>query len=128
MLSQPQVVLVVEDEWLIRDTLVEVLTQASFRVLEAEQGEAALATLQEHGPAIDLLFTDIRMPGRLNGLELARRARALLPGLAILVASGNWVQTPDDLPAGSLFLAKPYSFRELPGQLRTFLKTSQTRA
>ncbi len=118
----------VEDEWLIRDTLVEVLTQASFRVLEAEQGEAALATLQEHGPAIDLLFTDIRMPGRLNGLELAQRARALLPRLAILVASGNWVQAPDDLPAGSLFLAKPYSFRELPGQLRTFLKTSQTRA
>ncbi len=89
MLSQPQVVLVVEDEWLIRDTVVAVLAQAGFRVLEADQGETALATLQERGPAIDLLFTDIRMPGRLDGLELARRARALLPGLAILVASGN---------------------------------------
>ncbi len=111
----------VEDEWLIRESLAEVLTQAGFRVLEAEQGETALTTLQEHGPDIDLLFTDIRMPGRLDGLELARFARALLPGLAILVASGNWVPTLSDLPAGSLFLAKPYSFRELPGHLRTFL-------
>ena len=119
--SQPKVVLVVEDEWLIRESLVEVLAQAGFRVLQAAQGEDALATMQEHGPAIDLLFTDIRMPGRLDGLELARRARALLPGLAILIASGNWVPTLDDLPAGSLFLAKPYSFRELPGQLRTLL-------
>ena len=126
--SQPKVVLVVEDEWLIRESLVEVLAQAGFRVLQAAHGEDALATMQEHGPAIDLLFTDIRMPGRLDGLELARRARALLPGLAILIASGNWVPTPGDLPAGSFFLAKPYSFRELPGQLRTFLDTGQTRA
>ncbi len=128
MSLQPRVVLVVEDEWLIRDTVVEVLAQAGFRVFEADQGEMALATLQEHGPAIDLLFTDIRMPGRLDGLELARRARALLPGLAILVASGNWVPTLSDLPAGSLFLAKPYSFRELPGQLRTFLEAGKTPA
>ena len=121
MTFQPAVVLVVEDEWLIRESVAEVLAEAGFRVLKAEQGEAALLTLQEHGPAVDLLFTDIRMPGSLDGLELARRARALLPGLAILVASGNWVPTPSDLPAGSLFLAKPYSFRELPGQLRTLL-------
>ena len=121
--SQPRVVLVVEDEWLIRESLVEVLAQAGFRVLQAAQGEDALATMQEHGPDIDLLFTDIRMPGRLDGLELARCARALLPGLAILVASGNWVPMLSDLPAGSLFLAKPYSFRELPGQLRTLLAT-----
>ena len=89
MKYQPKVVLVVEDEWLIRGSLAEVLAQAGFRVFQAAQGEDALATMQEHGPAIDLLFTDIRTPGRLDGLELARRARALLPGLAILVASGN---------------------------------------
>ena len=114
--------LVVEDEWLIRETLAEVLAQAGFRILEAKQGEAALATLQEHGPAIDLPSTAIRMPGKLDGLELARRARELLPDLPILVASGNWVPRLNDLPTGSLFLAKPYSFRERPGQLRTFLE------
>ena len=112
----------VEDEWLIRESLAEVLAQAGFRVLEAEQGEAALATLREHGPAINLLFTGIRKPGRLDGLELARRARALLSGLVILVASGNWVPTLGDLPAGNLFLAKPYTFQELLAQLRTSLR------
>ena len=112
----------VEDEWLIRETLAEVLAQAWFRILEASKAKQPLRYCRSTDRLLTCFLTDIRMPGKLDGLELARRARELLPDLPILVASGNWVPRLDDLPTGSLFLAKPYSFRELPGQLRTFLE------
>ena len=118
---QATVVLVVEDEWLIRMTLCEVLANAGFQVVEAEQADLALKVLEQCAPAVDLLFTDVRMPGSFDGLELARRVSVLKPDVAIVVASGNLVPSQSDLPLGSFFLSKPYSFRELPSQLRTFL-------
>ena len=118
---QSKVVLVVEDEWIVRATLVEVLADAGFFVVEAEQGAVALEALERHAPAVDVLFTDVRMPGDIDGLELARRAATLRPSIAIIVASGNLIPSRDDLPHGCLFLSKPYSFRELPDQIRTFL-------
>ncbi len=113
--------MVVEDEWLIRATLVEVLADAGFHVLEAEQGDVALEALERYAPAVDLLFTDIRMPGSIDGLELARRASKLLPRLAIVVASGNLIPSQNDMPTGSRFLSKPYSYRDIPGQLKAIL-------
>ena len=118
---QAKVVLVVEDEWLIRETLCEVLANAGFDVVEAECADLALETLEQRAPAVDLLFTDVRMPGSFDGLELARRVALAQPDIAIVVASGNYIPSKSDLPPGSLFLSKPYSFRKLPEQLRTFL-------
>ena len=63
---------------------------------------------------MDALFTDVRMPGPINGFELARRAYALVPSLAILVASGHAAPAGDAMPPGSQFLSKPYSFRDIP--------------
>ena len=118
---QAKVVLVVEDEWLIRQTLCEVLADAGFEVVEAERADLALEALEQRAPAVDLLFTDVRMPGSFDGLELARRVSASQPDIAIVVASGNLIPSRSDLPPGSLFLSKPYSFRELPEQLRAFM-------
>ena len=118
---QAKVVLVVEDEWLIREALCEVLANAGFDVIEAERADLALETLEQRAAAVDVLFTDVRMPGSFDGLELARRVAVSQPDIAIVVASGNFIPSQSDLPAGSLFLSKPYSFRKLPEQLRTFL-------
>ncbi len=118
---QAKVVLVVEDEWLIRETLCEVLANAGFDVMEAERADLALETLEQRAPAVDLLFTDVTMPGSMDGLELARRVSVSQPDIAIVVASGNFIPSRSELPPGSLFLSKPYSFRALPGQLRAFM-------
>ncbi len=118
---QAKVVSVLEDEWLIRATLCEVLANAGFEVVEAERADLALEALEQGAPAVDLLFTDVCMPGSFDGLELARRVSVSQPDIAIVVASGNYIPSRDDLPPGSLFLSKPYSFRKLPGQLRAFM-------
>ena len=115
------VVLVAEDEWVIRCCIAETLADAGFEVIEAEHGESALDALQRHAPDIDVLFTDIRLPGNVDGLELAKRARALIPGLAVLIGSGNARPSPDDVPPGAKFLPKPYSFRSIPAQVGALL-------
>ena len=88
---QLQVVVVAEDEWIIRQTAVEALTEAGFIVIEAEHGAGALDSIMNNPGRVHALFTDVRMPGPIDGFELARRARALVPTLAILVASGQAV-------------------------------------
>ena len=125
MSAEPQIVVVAEDEWIIRETAVEVLTQAGFTVVEAADGAGALAAIMQRPAEVRALFTDVRMPGSIDGLELARRARALVPDLAILVASGRMTPGADELPPGSLFLSKPYSAREIPRHIRRLL--GQTR-
>ena len=109
MPRQLKVVLIVEDEWVVRAVAAEALTDAGFSVIEAEDGDSALLALQHHAPAIDALFTDIRMPGKIDGLELARRARAIIPSIVVLIGSGNYAPNPADMPPGSRFLSKPYS-------------------
>ncbi len=115
--------MVVEDEWLIRTVVVEVLADAGFEVIEAERGDVALETLEQDKSAVDILFTDIRMPGSIDGLQLARRVAALKPDMAIVVASGNYMPSKRDLPSGCLFMSKPYSLTELPTKLSDFLRT-----
>ncbi len=73
MSSEPQIVVVAEDEWIIRATAVEVLTQAGFAVVEAADGAGALAAIMQRSADVRALFTDVRMPGSIDGLELARR-------------------------------------------------------
>ena len=121
MNMQPQVVVVAEDEWIIREIAVEVLTEAGFTVIEAADGASALSAIAQRSAEVSALFTDIRMPGPIDGIELARRARALVPRLAILVASGHAMPHARELPLGSQFLAKPYSVREIPQHVRTLL-------
>ena len=79
-------VLVVEDEWLVRELIVGELLDAGFDVVEAESGEAALARYHEHNP--DVLFTDIRLPGQIDDWDVAERCRASNSDLPVVYATG----------------------------------------
>lgn len=106
-------ILVVEDEFLIRLTLVEALSDEGYDVLEAENGDAALPILQSD-PSIRILLTDIQLPGTLDGTRLAHRARETRPGLPVLYMTGR----PDPAAQATAapndgYIAKPYSLSEI---------------
>ncbi len=104
-------VLVVEDEFLVRLTLVEALSDEGFQVLEAETGDAALPILQRY-QEISLLLTDIQLPGTINGHALALRARETQPNLPIIFMTGG----PDEETDGSardVFISKPYTLANI---------------
>jgi two-component system OmpR family response regulator len=112
------VVLLVEDEALLRLTVAEALHDRGFAVKEACHGEEALEILREKGADIDLLFTDIRLPGPINGWHVAFAFRFIHPLRPVIYATG-WSQ---DLPppvAGSLFLRKPYDLEQILEALQT---------
>src|ERR687885_2389154 len=98
-------ILVVEDDPLVRDTIVWELQDAGYVVIEATTGEAALARLREG--RVDLLFTDIRLSTGLDGWSVAEEARSLYPGLPVIYATGYTVEQPRVVPGG-VFLHKPY--------------------
>jgi CheY-like chemotaxis protein len=99
-------VLVVEDEALVRDMIAEELRDAGFAVLEAEDGEVASTLLTDSKP-VDVLFTDIRLPGQLDGWAIARLARQLRANLPVIYATGYTVDRAAEVP-GAIFLHKPY--------------------
>ena len=111
------VVLVVEDELLIRMDAVDMLRRADFDVIEAVNADEAIAIL-EGGSTIDVVFTDIQMPGSMDGLKLAAAVRKRWPPIKIVATSGVLKVGEDDLPAGSRFLPKPYSPSQIVGALR----------
>jgi CheY-like chemotaxis protein len=117
-----EVVLVVEDETDVRDIAVEGLRALGYTTLSAGDAESALEILRRDG-RIDLLFSDVVMPGSRNGVQLADEARRLRPGLKVLLTSGyNTVlgTTPADLPV----LSKPYDNTRLADQVRVALNGS----
>jgi DNA-binding NtrC family response regulator len=101
-------VLVVEDEALIRLDIVLVLEEAGFDVLEAENVADAVAVLSEH-PEIRAVFTDVDMPGAMDGLKLAAVVYAQSPQTKIIITSGHRNVKPSDIPAASRFVSKPYN-------------------
>jgi CheY-like chemotaxis protein len=113
-------VLVVEDEILIRMLVSESLRHAGCEVVEAATAEEALEVLSAtHGP--DVLVTDVRMPGALDGLELASRVRKARPGLKVVITSGH---APAQNTAGlaDAFLAKPFALEHLVGRVRALVE------
>jgi CheY-like chemotaxis protein len=101
------VVLVVDDEPLIRMTAADMLTDAGWIAIEAADAVEALERLQSH-PEITLLFTDINMPGEMDGLDLARRVHQLRPDVHLIITSGKLRPGSDELPKDGRFLGKPY--------------------
>jgi CheY-like chemotaxis protein len=120
--ASPQpVVLVVEDEPLLRLVLAEVLERLGYAVLEAPDGEQAQATLAR-APRVDVLFTDIMLGRGINGVELAAWTRAHRPGTRIAYTTGAWdVSTLTDAPV----LRKPYGYKDLDSALRTLLDNAR---
>ncbi len=109
-LRQPHsrvVLLLVEDEPLIRLLGADVLEEAGFEVIEASDGDEALSVLEAR-PDVRVLFTDLNMPGSLDGLELARVVHERWPGVHLLVTSGRTRLRDDDIPNDGQFVPKPY--------------------
>ena len=113
-----QVVLIVEDEALVRMTAVDMIEEAGFEILEAANADEAILLLEARRD-ITVVFTDIEMPGSMDGLRLAQAVRGRWPPIKIIATSGHYVVREGDLPSGGLFLRKPYSpnpdFQRLTG-------------
>lgn len=111
----------VEDEILVRMGIARELEDEGFTVFEAANADAAIALLHDQ-PSINLLLTDIDMPGSMDGVKLARAVRVRWPPIKIIVASGHFRMSDADLPEGGQFFPKPYrgsaiaaAFREMVG-------------
>ena len=111
------VILIVEDEFLLRMDSAEMIENAGFEVIQAGNADEAIAILQAR-PAIHVIFTDVQMPGSMDGLKLARFVRNHWPPIKILATSGLVRVVADDLPAGSVFLPKPYRGAHVVDALR----------
>ena len=116
--SRP-VVLVVEDEFLVRMIAVDMIQHAGFDVLEAANADEAIAILEKRLD-IFVVFTDIDMPGSMNGLKLAQAVRGRWPPIKVIATSGHTL-VDGDLPVGGLFLPKPYSTRDITGALQSLI-------
>jgi CheY-like chemotaxis protein len=108
-------VMAVEDDALLLLMLVDILTDFDEVALPFTNADTALAALTEVNP--EALVTDIDLPGRHNGLELAHQARRQFPHLPIVVVSGGHSPSSNELPAGATFLAKPYNVSDLVNAL-----------
>ncbi|WP_428374406.1 response regulator [Lichenicoccus sp.] len=111
--------LLVEDEFLIRMTLAEVLTDDGFEVVEAEDGDSALALLASEA-GIALMLTDIQLPGGIDGKTLAGKVREQKPGLPVIFMSGQSQSRPDPDPL-NIYVNKPYSPIALSARVRQIL-------
>ncbi|MEG3175142.1 response regulator [Sphingomonas sp. RB3P16] len=110
-------VLLVEDEVLIRIVAADMLTDSGFTVLEAGDAAEALEMLATHKD-IGVLFTDVNMPGQMDGIELAAQVVRLHPEIKVIVTSGRQWLEDDSLPDHGRFLKKPYGQRELTEMVR----------
>jgi CheY-like chemotaxis protein len=111
------VILIVEDEFLLRLDSAEMIEHAGFEVIQAANADEAIAILNARLD-IHVVFTDIQMPGSMDGLKLARFVRNRWPPIKIVATSGRVVVGNDDLPVGSVFLPKPYRGAEVLATLR----------
>ena len=124
-----ETVLVVEDDGEVRATVVEMLSDLGYRVLKAVDAQSALSVV-ESGVMIDMLFTDVVMPGTLKSPELARKARERLPDIAVLFTSGyteNSIVHGGKLDAGLELLSKPYTREALARKFRQVLAANRQR-
>lgn len=115
--SNGPVVLIVEDELLLRMDAADMIRAAGFDVVEAADADQAIEILETRRD-ITVVFTDIQMPGSMDGLKLARAVRGRWPPIKIVATSGHIGVHETDLPEGGRFLAKPYSSTEITGVLR----------
>jgi two-component system NtrC family sensor kinase len=116
-----EVVLVVEDDAILRQTTSAILRELGYAILEADSAPAALALLAE-GRHVDLVFSDMMMPGGMNGAQLAAAARGLRPGVKLLLTSGYAAGVDGAQMAGVALLPKPYDRAQLASRLQDVLR------
>jgi len=118
--SRRPVVLIVEDEFLLRMDAIDIIAAAGFEVVEAANADDAIEILESRLD-ITVVFTDIQMPGSMDGLKLARAVRGRWPPIKIIATSGHVHIGETHLPEGGRFLPKPYSPRQVTGVLRELI-------
>ncbi len=105
---EPHVALIVEDDPDVRDLAAALLEETVLDVVEVESADAALAYLRERGGEVAMMFADIRLPGDLDGVQLAKAACTLWPTIRIVLTSGDPGATLDGLPDCVTFMPKPW--------------------
>lgn len=120
LIRSPIRVLVVEDETFTRIDAVEMLGEAGFDTVEAANADEAIQIL-ERDPNIRLIFTDIDMPGSMNGLKLAAAVRERWPPVRIVATSGHFNVQAGDLPSDARFITKPYQPVQIVNAIRELL-------
>ncbi len=113
-------ILVVEDEFLIRAMLSEELREAGYQVIEACDATEALVVLKTISP--DLIISDVRMPGPLDGLDLLARVRGTTPSLPVIITSGHLSPSQALIEGATRFVAKPYLIEAVVDAVREALK------
>jgi CheY-like chemotaxis protein len=116
----PAVVLVVEDEMLLRMRAVDMVEDAGYTSVEAVNADEAVAILESRSD-IALLFTDIQMPGSMDGLKLAHAVHARWPPIRIILVSGQLKLADMQIPADSRFFGKPLQARELIAEMQNMI-------
>ena len=117
-------ILIVEDDALIRLTLSDYLQDQGFKVLEATTGDEALGIIAAPGFSVDLIFTDVMMPGVTDGFALAKWISENHPDIPVIVTSGDAekIASATDLGDGCQFVPKPYDLDAVAEQIRQMLK------
>ncbi|WP_245435387.1 response regulator [Microvirga calopogonii] len=118
------VILLVEDEPLVRLVAADILMEAHFHVIEAADAEEALTVLKAE-IGIDVVFSDVEMPPGMNGFDLTWQIHRGWPWIGLLIASGREWPRENDLPPGAVFLAKPYSQATLLSHVRAAVEKAQ---
>ncbi|EKY27582.1 CheY-like chemotaxis protein [Brevundimonas nasdae] len=121
LITPQQVILVVDDEALLRLDATEAFHHIGCQTYEAAETEEALDILERH-PEISVLFTDINMPGPRDGMALASQVHRQRPDVQLIVTSGRERPAPEDLPERGHFIAKPYTMEAVADLVRAFPK------
>ncbi len=115
---QRGLIVVAEDEMLIRLVIVEALCDAGFVVIEAAHAAEAISHLERQGQDVRVLFTDVQMPGDMDGVALAHHARSHWPHIGVIMTSGQVAPPPHEMPHGSRFVSKPYETARVLAHVR----------
>lgn len=127
--ERPRTILVVEDEPLIRMAISDFLQEVGFRVLEASNAADAIAMVESNNSVIDLVFSDVRMPGDLDGFGLSKWIRWNRPHLPVILASGHAkkLDAAHEMEAEDPFLTKPYNLEFVVAQIRQTIDNRKQR-
>ena len=112
-------ILIVEDDVLTNEYLEFILEQAGYDVVSATSADEAAALLEDRDD-VQLIVTDINLPGTMNGLRLAAAVKARRPEMNIIIVTGCGAPQGDEIPPGSLFVPKPYNARKMIEAVRHF--------
>jgi CheY-like chemotaxis protein len=118
--DRPATLLIVEDEPLLRVLIMDILADHGFRVIEAGNAVEAIELLNA-GADVQVILTDVRMPGAVDGIELARRVAHIRPEIKILIMSAWISPQAESVPEGARFIAKPYLPTALIAELEALL-------